>query len=292
VTRVDVVGNLSWDRLVRVAQFPLPDEDRLVSDDVLLAGGAAGNVAAGLARLGVASSIRAAVGQDVRGVRLVDDLGRYGVDVAAVQITSAPTSEFLCIMDAGGRRSFFLNPEGAAFALEPWQDDGDDVALAFVGCRLALAKRVLSTRSAGMTFANIGFWSASGELADDDRQVIEALHCVFLNDEELRLLPARLREHLLDRSRLAEGQRVVITNGADSAVVLTADGRVALAPSPIPVIANTLGCGDAFMAGFLAAYLAGSADEACLALAHRCASRVGAMVQERHVDVYDGLVAA
>jgi sugar/nucleoside kinase (ribokinase family) len=72
-------------------------------------------------------------------------------------------------------------------------------------------------------------------------------------------------------------------------VTVTASGTVALAPSRAPSVVNTLGCGDAFMAGYLAAHLADLDIERCLALAHDCAGRIAASPLERYREQFDDL---
>jgi ribokinase len=279
-----VVGNLTWDRLIEVPSFPERNRDYLTMSDATHAGGAGGNVAAGLTLLGVQTAMAAAIGSDQRGAELVEELGAYGVDTSLIQKVEAPTSEFLCVIDPTGDRSFLLNPEQAAFSHNDVGTHTDEAAgYAFVGCRLSLAEQILSIADPprGRCFANIGFWIASGELTPERGEVLDQLDCLFLNDDEFDTLAEPLREKITGSEFLDGSRRVVITGGAAEAVVLTAQGSVALKPAPHPAIVNTLGCGDAFMAGYLAAHLEGSEIERCLAIAHECAARVASSPQER-----------
>jgi acarbose 7IV-phosphotransferase len=285
-----VVGNLTWDRLIEVPSFPERNRDYLTLSDSAHAGGAGGNVAAGLTLLGVPTAMAAAVGFDQLGADLVEELGSYGVDTSLIQKVEATTSEFLCIIDPSGDRSFLLNPEQAAFSHGSVGPHTDEPAgYAFVGCRLALAEQILSAANQPRSrcFANIGFWIASGELTPERGEVLDQLNCLFLNDDEFDSLPEPLREKITGSDFLDENRHVVITGGAAEAVALTSQGSIALAPSPHPAIVNTLGCGDAFMAGYLAAHLRGSEVERCLSLAHECAARVASSPRERDPRQFD-----
>jgi len=290
-----VVGNLTWDRLIGVPSFPERNRDYLTSSDATHAGGAGGNVAAGLALLGVPTTMAATVGRDQRGAELVKDLDGYGVDTSLVQEVEAPTSEFLCVIDPNGDRSFLLNPEQAAFALnEVTGPVSESVSYAFVGCRLSLAEQTLEAAAPPRSrcFANIGFWIASGELTEERADVLEQLDCLFLNNDEFGELSPSLREHLSSSEFLDATRRVVITGGAAEAVVLTGSGSTSRSPAPHPAIANTLGCGDAFMAGYLAGHLGKKEVEDCLTLAHECAGRIAGSPLERFPQQFDGIAVA
>jgi sugar/nucleoside kinase (ribokinase family) len=239
-------------------------------------------------------AMAAAVGRDERGEDLVAELGEYGVDTSPVRRVPAPTSEFLCVIDPDGNRSFLLNPDEAAFSLGADGDLDDGDGFAFVGCRLSLAEEVLARSSAprGRVFANIGFWIASGELGPEQIGILDHLECLFLNNDELEEMAAPVRDRLTSSRYLDESRRVVVTGGAAEAVVLTSNGSFALSPAAPPAIVNTLGCGDAFMSGYLAAHLRGCDVERCLDVAHRCAGRTAASPLERVLGQFDGIAVA
>lgn len=295
MSTIRVVGNLTWDRLIEVPTFPERNRDYLTVSDATHAGGAGGNVAAGLALLGVPSAMAAAVGSDARGEGLLKELSEYGVDTSLVQRVDLPTSEFLCVIDPDGDRSFLLNPNEAAFSLDNADNHPSEQAgYAFVGCRLSLAEQILDRASPprSRSFANIGFWIASRELDADRAGVLDRLDCLFLNNDEFNELSAPVRDRITSPEFLDEARRVIITGGAAEAVVLSAGGSVALKPAPHTAIVNTLGCGDAFMAGYLAGHLRELDVESCLAIAHECAGRVASSPRERFFGQFDGIALA
>jgi len=65
---------------------------------------------------------------------------------------------------------------------------------------------------------------------------------------------------------------VAVKLGAEGALAVTVDGRTArCGPLPVEPVDST-GAGDSFDAGFLAAWLAGRALPACLAIGVACGS--------------------
>jgi len=67
------------------------------------AGGVAGNVAAGLARLGVAASLFSVVGDDPAGHSLIETYGQAGIDVRGLTpIAGAQTATYSAVLDQGG----------------------------------------------------------------------------------------------------------------------------------------------------------------------------------------------
>ena len=106
-------------------------------------------------------------------------------------------------------------------------------------------------------------------------------HICFPNEAEAAMLAgtADPEEQLPALSRRFE--LVVIKRGAAGAVAATrGGGRWRAAASPAQVI-DTSGAGDAFVAGFLAAYLQGRQVDACLRSAVACGSRAVGRVGAR-----------
>ncbi|HET9014502.1 MAG TPA: carbohydrate kinase family protein [Thermomicrobiaceae bacterium] len=79
--RIATVGLASWDDLLVLDRFPVPGSAEIVRAEAAQSGGTTANVAAALARLGVAVTFAGMVGDDDRGRRLRSDLEADGVDV-------------------------------------------------------------------------------------------------------------------------------------------------------------------------------------------------------------------
>jgi tagatose 6-phosphate kinase len=83
------------------------------------------------------------------------------------------------------------------------------------------------------------------------------------------------REDLIAR-RLAPGGRVLISRGSEGAELVLGDGAIGARPPRIRPV-NTVGCGDALLAGYVDAWLAGM--DACAALRQAVAFGAAAALQ-------------
>lgn len=284
--RVLVIGNLSWEQLLVVEQLPRPNEDVFLEERYRFPGGAAANVAATLAMLGDRVSLLAKVGTDERGDQLVRDLAAYGVEIDLVSQSTASTAEFLVVMDRAGQRSFFLDPNQASFRLDAadlqqvaWSSYD---AVCIAGPNASLTENALAaSRAAGLRVAlNAGFLVAGGAAHDAVLRLAHEADLVFLNRSELDALsPAEQNALLSGPSRPRQG--TIVTAGAESAS-WHADGNTeCVAPSRGVRVVNSLGCGDAFMAGCVSALWRGESPRAALAQGHRCAASVAGLPVER-----------
>jgi len=284
-----VIGNLSWERMVEIDRLPLPNEDVLIKRSEKCPGGAAGNVAATLGLLGQPVSLVASVGNDDQGHALVREIETYGVNTSHIRFCNVPTSEFLVTIDARGNRCFYLNPAEAAFQLRSEiveeLDLSDISGIALVGCKLDLAKRVIEaigTKSTTTTvFANIGFWIARGELGIDASDFLSHIKCLFANLTELRMLTQDTLQYLMSQTFLGVSRQLVVTDGDKDAMVYTSTGPISVPALRIEHIENTLGCGDAFMGGYIAGYARGLSPRDCCEFGHRCAGKIAMLPCER-----------
>lgn len=248
-------------------------------------GGAESNVAIGLARLGVRAVWVGRVGDDPLGRLVTREIQAEGVDVRAVVDTAAPTGlmikerrtttsqsvSYYRAGSAGSRLEAADIPtgllQGAALlhltGITPaLSDSARDAVLTVVGAAHRTGVPVsfdLNYRSA--------LWSPA-DAAAFCRRLLPQLDIVFAGDDEARLVvgdggdPAALALSLVE----AGAASAVIKLGAAGAVALV-DGELtrqsAVEISPV----DTVGAGDAFVAGYLAERLAGRTTTECLKLA-------------------------
>lgn len=120
---------------------------------------------------------------------------------------------------------------------------------------------------------------------DDHLTTISTMNCVLMNRVEAETLLRRqlpdgdaAARAVGDLQRLGVGE-VVITLGAAGVVAAARDQAAAMFPAPAIDVVSTLGCGDAFTAGFVAASSSrqpfASAIEVALELARRTAATPG-----------------
>lgn len=286
-----VIGNLSWDRLVEVQRLPRPNQDVLIDRVSRFPGGAAGNVSSMLSLLGQRVNLLAAVGDDKNGQALAAEIAIYGVGVSQLKILKAVTSEFLVIMDPQGNRFFFLNPNEAALQLSEGMIQDIDFEtynrIAFVGCRLNLALKVTEKINTDKVeiFANMGFWIASQEINEKHIGFLIRTGCVFCNKQEFAQAPQQVKEALVSSKFLRENHQLILTAGNEPTTVYASSGSVNVPSFPLESIVNTLGCGDAFMGGYISGYIAGLDPQRCCNMGNQCATEIAKLPTERSPSI-------
>jgi sugar/nucleoside kinase (ribokinase family) len=261
---VVVVGDLVLDVVVAPARAMEAGTD--VPGTVRLRqGGSAASTARWLARLGVLTTLICAVGRDAPGRALVRALSDDDVRVLARRVPGARTGRIGVIVEPGGERSFVAD-RGAAdlLELEGLRESTFAVdllhvpAYSLLGEPLGLAGRRAAelTRRAGglvsLDLASVGPLMAGGRPAAQALVREIAPDVLFATAAEGSALLGTAEPEGLQRYAGV----VVIKRGRHGASVLVAAGNVRfdVLASPLDAV-DTTGAGDAFDAGFLAAFL-------------------------------------
>ncbi|BDZ64086.1 sugar kinase [Agromyces mangrovi Wang et al. 2018] len=278
-----------------------------VGDLVVGTGGAEGNVAIGLARLGTPVTWLGRVGDDGFGRRVVRELRAEGVDVVAPVDAGAPTGLLVKSTPAAGRTDVAYYRAGSAGSrLEASDLDAVDVA-EFALVHVTGITPALSASASGAVDALVAravaagvpvsfdvnhrssLWADADAAAERYRALAAQASVVFAGDDEAALLVGPgSPEELAERLAGLGPAEVVIKLGAEGALVRTGagavdggtrhDGRAAdsdgtpqvLRRAAVPVeVVDTVGAGDAFVAGYLAERVAGLPVAARLATAVR-----------------------
>lgn len=235
------------------------------SDLHIREGGAPANVAVALARLSLPSQMRAVVGDDPFGERLLGRLAQEGVDISRMRVAPhEPTTIALAWSDARGDGHFRLH-RNADRLLSP-----DDVsreslegATAIVVGSVAMcaepSKSAVLTALRHATEASIPVVAdlniRPGQMPMDELRMsvvamISAATVVKLSVDDAR--------HLWDATSLVEASAAldrfdpaiaVITDGARGAALRTPDGLVTMNAFEVDAVEPT-GAGDAFTAAF------------------------------------------
>jgi fructokinase len=230
---------------------------------------------------------------------LADD----GVRLDAVVHTDDPTTLALAEIDERGSAVYRfyergtsvpgLTPEAALAALPP------NVGLVHVGALglilepVAAALEAVVEALSGRALIAVDPNVRPGVIADPDgyrrrlARVLRRTDVVKVSDDDLAWLDPGLTPAAAARALLDDGPTVVLlTLGAQGAVVVTSGGEVAV-PAPVVTVVDTIGAGDAFGGGFLAWWhrrgLGRDAlrDEERLVQATRFAALVAARICER-----------
>ncbi len=230
-------------------------------------GGAESNVAVGLRRLGVDASWLGRVGDDPLGERIARELRGEGVDVHALVDAGAPTGLMIKERPSAASTAVHYYRRGSAGSRVSAADvpDGwvEEAALLHVTgitpllsdtARTTVLAVVERARDAGVPVSfDINYRSAlaAPEVAGPIlREIAERATLVFGGIEELDLLGPDATTSLL----AAGVAQVIVKRGPEGAAVFTPDGATEALGFVIDPL-DTVGAGDAFVAGYLSAWL-------------------------------------
>jgi fructokinase len=225
------------------------------------AGGSPANVALGLGRLGVGTRLLTRIGADERGRLIAEHLRASGVEVVEGSVTPAPTSTATARLDAAGVATYEFDldwtlPTGADAAIEGVRavhtgsiaatlaPGGDDV-LRLVE---AVGERAVVSYDPNARPALMGDPATALERIE---RIVRAADVVKVSDEDLAwLLPGADPLQVAETWRAGGPALVVVTRGGEGAVGVLESGVVEVAAPRIEVV-DTVGAGDALMAGLL-----------------------------------------
>jgi fructokinase len=263
------------------------------------AGGAPFNVAAHIAQLGVSVSLLSSVGQDPLGDEILDVAKQKGVNVDFVSRARVglPTGTVIATVDALGNATYEL--------VQPVAWDEIIVsteAIEVVAKAGALIFGSLATRSPYNLEQLNRLLAVKGPLkffdvnlrppfADPERvvELAAGADVLKLNHDEVGQIASWLRtgratpnppanpdavaEACAVLSKAIGAPRICVTMGAAGAA-LWDRGRLVTAPAPKVVVRDTVGAGDAFMAGLIVGLTRGADPQTVL----ETACRLGAIV--------------
>lgn len=232
------------------------------------AGGAVFNTAIALGRLGAPSAFFSGVSNDMLGEILADTLTASKVDVSMLARSDRPTTvAFVKLVNGQATYAFYdENTAGRMLSVDQLPELAPEVdTLFFGGISLvndpaASTYEALQARECGtrvtMIDPNIrpGFIAGKeGEYRARIERMISRADIVKLSDEDLHWLEGQGDLVTLARRILGMGPKVVfITEGASGARAVTATQDRFVAATKVTV-ADTVGAGDTFNAGALAA---------------------------------------
>ncbi len=245
-------------------------------------GGAESNVAIGLRRLGTDVTWVGRIGDDSAGDLVERELRAEGIRVVSIRDPEAPTSLMLKERRSAAETRVWYYRSGNAGSrlriddLDPSLITGASL-LHLTGITPALSEsaRLLTleairiARSAGVPVSfdlnyRRGLWTKEAAAAFY-RQVIPGLDIVFAGDDEAAIAVGTAASPQVLALRLVElgAGQAVIKLGAEGALAL-AEGRTVLQRAIPVTVRDTVGAGDAFVAGYLSEYLTGKSVETCL----------------------------
>jgi 5-dehydro-2-deoxygluconokinase len=256
---VAVFGRVGIDLYPNQLRTPLKD----VRAYTRFVGGFAGNVATGLARLGLTPAIVSRVGPDPHGEFVRAFLAREGVDVRFLAVDEhLMTPPTFCEVWPPDRFpiTFYRYPTAPDWQVSPGDFDGDEVAAApfllATGTGLAQSPSRETTLEAlaahrGTTILDLDWrpalWTAAEDYARFAHAAAADADIVIGNEEEVEAAAGD------PDGLLALGVRTLVLKRGEHGVALFHEGtRTDVPPHPVEVV-NGLGAGDAFIAAFVQA---------------------------------------
>jgi sugar/nucleoside kinase (ribokinase family) len=275
-----VIGNVNVDLILGPAEpWPKAGTEIIVDHDDLRVGGCAGNSALAWESLGADYEIAANVGNDQFGTWLKEAFGarsrRWPVEAVGSTLSVG-------ITHPDGERTFFTTRGHLPlFSFE-------EVRALLDGSRLrgglALLSGAFLTDALTLAYSELFAWADAHDIAValDTGWPLEGwteanrlrtlgwlkrCHCALFNEVETTTLTGRSDPADAARS-LKSGMPteaiVVVKRGPNGALAIDRDGKEFSVGAPRVEVVDTIGAGDVFNAGFLAALAADMPLEACL----------------------------
>lgn len=274
-TQAVLLGDAGVDMLIRLPDRTAGRLDLTDSTPQLHGGGSAANVAVALARLGVPVTMVGAVGDDGYGRWVRDDLAREGVDTRGLCLLyEAFTPMVIALIEPNGERLVVIWPPqgGAHFQLEPDHIDAElmvgaswlhttGICLRASPAREAILHTMELAREAGLTVSldlnlRLELWNLDGETRRTFERAVELSDVIFGNAQEEIAPMAGVNSVEAAARSLCDGKRIVVARQGAEGTLATTPAETFHVPAFRTQVVDTLGAGDAFNGGFIAARLA------------------------------------
>ncbi|WP_432477560.1 ribokinase [Nocardioides sp. GXQ0305] len=263
--RVVVLGSLNVDLVTRVRRLPRAGETVAGDDLQRHPGGKGANQAVAAARAGAETCLVGACGTDEGGELVVSALVADGVDVSGVRrLADVPTGTATILVEDGGENVIAIGPGANA----RWESG--DVAAGLRGTTtgdvllVQLEVPLPVTREAARTARRAGARVVlnAAPLDGPVPGLLGDIDLLVVNEHEARAV-ARGSDGTVEElaAGLAERERldVVVTLGAEGALLCRPGRTPVRCPAPPVEALDTVGAGDTFT-GYLAAALAAGED--------------------------------
>ncbi|MEO5921878.1 MAG: carbohydrate kinase [Pseudolysinimonas sp.] len=247
---------------VLVVGEALVDVVRRDGEEVAHPGGSPLNVAVGLQRLEVPTTLHSTFGADPHGVAIAQHLEASEVSVTPSTVSDRETSVALASLGADGAATYAFSIDWDPAHLEVADGTFDAVHTGSIGAVLepgaTMVERLLERMRPTTTVSydpNVRpqLMGSLEEALPRVERLIALADVVKASDEDVSWLYPGAAVADVQARWLALGPAlVVVTHGAGGADALAASGAVHVA-APSAVVADTIGAGDSFMAGLLKA---------------------------------------
>ena len=229
-------------------------------------GGVGRNIAHNMSLLGLDVRLLTAYGDDLNGERVAASCSELGIDLShALHVSGANTSTYLYLTDPAGEMALAVSDMSICEKITP----------AYLAANLSLLQNAqvvvadanIPAESLAYLAENCGIPlfvdPVSTTKAEKLRPILSKIHTLKPNRLEAELLSGVKIETNADVEKAADKltelgvHRIFLSLGADGVYAAMGKERLWLPTIPGQMV-NTTGCGDAFMAALVWAYLEGS----------------------------------
>jgi ribokinase len=250
-----VIGNATVDISFEVERLPRPGETLLARSRTVDAGGKGLNQAIAARRAGAAVRYLAAIGDDPAGQVLRDRLAAEGL-LADLLVRPGPSDESIICLAPGGDNCI-VSTDAMAKSVS-FEDATGHLAALASGDILLMQGNLSRATTAGCLeqarACRVKTLLNPAPIAFDYAGLWPLVDCAIVNQVEDRELTGETEPRAAAAALRAAGAgRVVVTLGADGALIVDAIGEATIPAEPVAAI-DTTGAGDVFC-GVLAAGL-------------------------------------
>jgi sugar/nucleoside kinase (ribokinase family) len=302
---VTIAGEINLDLILYGLPEVMPLERELLATDFRLTLGSSSAILAhNLAALGVSVGFITRLGDDALGSIALDRLAEKGVDLTRVKrVSGGPSTGVTILLNHDGKRHILTYP-GTMFEMNAADLDmsylasGRHFHLSSLFLHKALEPDLpricRQLKSEGLTLSldtNDDPEDRWGGALDELLGIVD----IFLpnEDEACRITGAESPEAAAEA--LAKRVPLVAVKCGKRGALVRAGSQLWKVPTERVTPVDTIGAGDSFNAGFLAAYLRGDAPDACAAFGNRTAAlstlRPGGTESFRDPDLVKELLA-
>jgi fructokinase len=248
--RVVCFGEVLWDQMI----------------DGACIGGAPLNVCYHLSKLGIDSQIVSMVGDDEAGELLLQEIQRLGLGTAYCGVhPTAETSRVLVNLYPDNKVHYEI-VENVSWDFIPYSEElyelvkGSDALVYGTLAARSSESRATLLRLLAASDNNILDVNLRGDFYNKSSvfELVSYADLLKINDEEVRMMSEWLaveNEAVLVMKAIFEAfprlREIILTEGAEGATYFSREDRVKIGAREINVV-NTVGSGDAFLAGFVA----------------------------------------
>ena len=272
---VTIAGELNLDLILYGLPESLPAEREVVVPEMSLTlGSSSAIVAHNLASLGCKVGFSSCVGSDRLGEVALDTLNAAGVEVSTVRKLGGEIKTGLTVILPHGTWRNMVTYLGAISALRPEHLDFEYLASSrhfhlssyFLqrGLQTHIPELLRRLKSAGLTIS-LDTNDDPDDLWESDLRKALPFIDVFLPNEREAMKISRCENLELALTQLAKSVPLVVVKlGAQGAIASSRGEILRCAQTNVVEVADTVGAGDSFDAGFLSEFVNGACLETCL----------------------------